>query len=121
MNEPSLEALLEAHDIVAHHVLEANDDARAIARVLRSRAQPGTRVLLALRPTRSPWSRVRALWNKGESDGDEVETLAHSLLGAGLLAPTLLVETKSLIALSAEIPARPDDLDAVFSHSPRNL
>lgn len=121
MSELSLEALLQTCAIAAHHVLEADEDAQHVARELRKRVSPGQRVLLAQRPQRSPWARLKALLDKSEPDADLIEVLAGSLLMAGFEAPALAADTPALVAVWAHMPSRSDPLDQVFSNESRNL
>ena len=113
MSDPSLDTLLAQHAIVAHHVLESAEQAAEHALALRMKAAAGERVLLALRPRRSPWTRVAALWTKSK-EPDAVEALAAALLCAGFDAPTLAAEHADWIAVFARAPSREDPLDDVF-------
>ncbi len=116
MGERSLEALLDTFGIDAHHVLGPKASALDAARALRLQAEPGARVLLAQRARRSPWSRLKFLWDKSEADADVLEKLAGGLLLAGFETPRLAAETKRLIAVWAQVPSLPDPLDQVFLH-----
>jgi len=114
MSEPSLEVLLQEHHIERHVWVATPDEALAAARQLRRETSPGARLLLAQRPARSTWERLRRILVADELELSTADVFARSLLCAGLEAPTVLANGPELVAVSGQVPALVDPLDDAF-------
>ncbi len=115
MSEGSIEALLHEHRIAVHAWVAQREDALAVAKKLRLGAQPCSRLLLVQRRPHSPWLRVKGLLGTKDSELSMADALARAVLGAGLEAPTVLADGSEFVAVAAQVPARPDPLDDVFT------
>jgi|GEM_PF-4099101 len=94
-------------------------DLRAGLVALRDKLSPGARVFLVAELVPSMWGVTKELLGGREVVRLTREGICEDVLLGGFENPRVWIDTARLLAVSANVPSMPDELDRAFTQPPR--